>query len=585
MISASISQTDANRPSSTRMRGKRAMRFKVFAMLALLVMLLGLTAHGKPAKPESCTIFTASYGDTVLFGNNEDWINPNTYYWVIGPKTSKYGGVYFGFDNRYPQGGINEKGLAFDWNALPEAPLNPHPELRPLPGKPGLWILERCATVQEAIDLAKQYAWGSSLGAQLHLADATGDAVVISAGPDGELAFTRKQTGDGQLVSTNFNLANPKDGGFPCRRYDTATAMLENIEEEDDLTVDYVRSILDAVHQEGASVNTVYSNVFDLRNGLIYLYHWHQFDEVVTLNVAEEVARSGRTKYYRISDHFSQQTVDRATKDYLRHQGKIIAEKNVAWVWLLLTTGSLAVLIWDSVRGTPAPWGIRLVWTFITAIFGPFGLMAYLLSYRQPLRSAELQTTVTNWQRALAATSYSMAGYAVVWTLGLAYFVYFLPDPKPMHILVVTYVAPLIIGLLAFRAPLAASRLRESYRVALRRTALTELISVNLAFAGMLPVLLFLVERWFPGPPDLSNPLLWFMISLAAIAGALVVYPLNAWLARRRSDCLPVWLFAGGAAVEADKVVLPSLRNAWAALLLSFALSIASLGLTVSNLV
>ena len=33
--------------------------------------------------PESCTIFTASYGDTVLFGNNEDWINPNTYYWVV----------------------------------------------------------------------------------------------------------------------------------------------------------------------------------------------------------------------------------------------------------------------------------------------------------------------------------------------------------------------------------------------------------------------------------------------------------------------------------------------------------------------
>lgn len=30
--------------------------------------------------PESCTILTASHGDKVLFGNNEDWINPNTYY-------------------------------------------------------------------------------------------------------------------------------------------------------------------------------------------------------------------------------------------------------------------------------------------------------------------------------------------------------------------------------------------------------------------------------------------------------------------------------------------------------------------------
>jgi hypothetical protein len=64
--------------------------------------------------PESCTIFTASFGDTVLFGNNEDWINPNTYYWVVPPGIKDYGVVYFGFDNFWPQGGINEKGLAYD---------------------------------------------------------------------------------------------------------------------------------------------------------------------------------------------------------------------------------------------------------------------------------------------------------------------------------------------------------------------------------------------------------------------------------------------------------------------------------------
>jgi hypothetical protein len=49
--------------------------------------------------PESCTIFTASHGDTVLFGNNEDWINPNTYYWVVPSRGGDYGVVYFGFDN------------------------------------------------------------------------------------------------------------------------------------------------------------------------------------------------------------------------------------------------------------------------------------------------------------------------------------------------------------------------------------------------------------------------------------------------------------------------------------------------------
>jgi hypothetical protein len=35
---------------------------------------------------------------------------------------------------------------------------------------------------------------------QLHFADATGDAVVISTGPDGKVAFTRKPAGDGTAI-------------------------------------------------------------------------------------------------------------------------------------------------------------------------------------------------------------------------------------------------------------------------------------------------------------------------------------------------------------------------------------------------
>ena len=280
--------------------------------------------------PESCTIFTASYGDTVLFGNNEDWINPNTYYWTVPSSGRDYGVVYFGFDNFRPQGGINEKGLAFDVNALPKAALNPHPEL-PRVKSPFYEFLKKYSTVEEVIDRVKSYSWESAWRAQLHVADRTGDAVVISAGPDGEIAFTRKQEGNGHLVSTNFNRANLQNGRYPCWRYDTAVSMLEEIQNEDALTAEYLRSILDAVHIEGSSVNTVYSNILDLKNGIIYLYHWNQFDEVVKLDVAEEMTRAPSTT--RIRDLFSQETVEQASKEYLAYQKKITAWKNVAWVW------------------------------------------------------------------------------------------------------------------------------------------------------------------------------------------------------------------------------------------------------------
>jgi len=275
--------------------------------------------------PGSCTIFTASYGEKVLFGNNEDYTNPKTYYWVEPRNEENYGVVYFGFENYSLQGGINEKGLCFDANALPEARLNPHPEL---PAPPTEWIvktiMKKATTVEEAMNIAGQYQrknWGIPLKYQIILADAKGGAVVIGAGPDGELAFTRKKQGERYLISTNFNRANPENAySYPCWRYDKAVEMLEKIEDENDLTVDYFKSILDAVHNESASNNTLYSNIFDLPNGIIYLYHWHQYDEVVILNVTEQLARGKLC--IRISDLFSKEIVDKALAEYQGYREK-----------------------------------------------------------------------------------------------------------------------------------------------------------------------------------------------------------------------------------------------------------------------
>ncbi len=341
--------------------------------------------------PGSCTIFTASFGEKVLFGNNEDYSNPKTYYWVHPSSDENYGGVYFGFDNFWEQGGINEKGLCYDWNALPEAPLNSHPELPPfMAGKIeyGRWILNQCATVEEAIELVKSYSLGNSLKAQIHLADAAGDAVVISAGTDGEFAFTRKKQGDGYLVSTNFNRANPENAySYPCWRYDRAVEILEKIEDGDDLTVDCCKSILDAVHVESASGNTLYSNIFDLRNGIIYLYHWHQFDEVVTLDVAEQIA--GGPIRSRISKLFSRETVDKALAEYRGYKGEmIIVRKNFVLAWLVLVAFSLVVLIWNLARGTQVSCRVWVAWVLVVVLFGPLGLLVYYLSCQKPRCSA-----------------------------------------------------------------------------------------------------------------------------------------------------------------------------------------------------
>ncbi|MCK5145743.1 hypothetical protein KAR48_03245 [bacterium] len=287
--------------------------------------------------PGSCTIFSASIGGKVLFGNNEDYRNPNTYCWIEPANEGNYGCIFLGFENNSIQGGMNEKGLCFDANSLPDVKLNPHAELLPPPSsappyeKHWFWapifILKKAATVEEAMNIAVQYRrenWDGNSGFlsyQVNIADEKGDAVIISADKTGELVFTRKGQGEKYLVSTNFNKTNPKNAwSYPCWRYKKAVEMLKKIKDKNDLSVDFFKSILDSVHVEGRNTNTLYSNVFDLKNRIMYLYYWHQYDEVIVMNVNEELAKGGKT--ICIKKMFSNDTVDRASKEYQRYRSK-----------------------------------------------------------------------------------------------------------------------------------------------------------------------------------------------------------------------------------------------------------------------
>lgn len=55
-----------------------------------------------------------------------------------------------------------------------------------------------------------------------------------------------------------------------------------------------------------------------------------------------------------------------------------------AWpVWLLLTALSLVVVIWRSARSSRLPRNARLAWIAAVTLFGPFGLLAYVLTARK----------------------------------------------------------------------------------------------------------------------------------------------------------------------------------------------------------
>ena len=264
----------------------------------------GVYNHSPNPVLQSCTIFTATVGNKVFFGNSEDYDMKGVYIWLIPSqeidagtpegKRLMHGIIFFGFYNNdfigdgVPQGGMNDQGLCYDANGLPVAPLNDHPERNDTypeihVGFQWLWEL---SNVEDAIEFFETHYFGEAIAAQIHYADATGDAVVVSAGTDGEFAYTRIDDST-YLVSTNFNLANPSNGWYPCERYDTACSILDDVNSEEDLTIDICREVLNSV----AMYQTWYSNIFDPVNRDVYIYYHHDFNKVVKLNLDEELVK------------------------------------------------------------------------------------------------------------------------------------------------------------------------------------------------------------------------------------------------------------------------------------------------------
>ncbi|MFX1536319.1 MAG: carcinine hydrolase/isopenicillin-N N-acyltransferase family protein [Promethearchaeota archaeon] len=266
----------------------------------------------------SCTIFTIAIGDTVFFGNNEDWRQQELRLWYIPAQTiatmdgerSIYGSVGIGFTVEgkgelyfNPCGGMNEHGLIFDINGLPSVDLYDNPNgsefwtNKKCYIHPTLWD---CRNVEEVIEWYKTYKWNTSMGGQLHYADASGDAVVISVNPStNKWAFTRK-TGN-FIISTNFNLNNTGNAyDYPCYRYQRAEQMLSEIENEEDLTVQACADILYANHMEGAC-RTLYSNIFDPVNLDVYLNYGENYQKQKKVNLLDELRQRESFELFNIS--------------------------------------------------------------------------------------------------------------------------------------------------------------------------------------------------------------------------------------------------------------------------------------------
>jgi penicillin V acylase-like amidase (Ntn superfamily) len=264
-------------------------------VLALLVSYLFSTAS-------ACTIFSASNGDAVLVGNNEDWNHNNFSLVFYSADRQGFGHVAFVATENYwdIRAGMNEHGVFIDSTWVPSSNVTIDPE------KPFLYrnffkeVLRTCSSVNDTIEFMSTYNIADTWDWQVLVADSFGESVVIVAGPDGTVWYIRGNE-TYQLI-TNGNIACPELGqsSSSALRFYNAKQKLQEI--GDNLTIENARDVLDAAHSD----YTAFSSVYDLVNRNVYIYFNHDYTKEVVFNLDDELLRGGHA--YEIYELFLEAT-------------------------------------------------------------------------------------------------------------------------------------------------------------------------------------------------------------------------------------------------------------------------------------
>jgi hypothetical protein len=198
----------------------------------------------------------------------------------------------------------------------------------------------------------------------------------------------------------------------------------------------------------------------------------------------------------------------------------------VMLLWFLLATASLLFVAID-IRTTPESPVMKWGFVLLTAYTGVIGAFLYVLGCREPLPGTHEQYTAARWRQTLGSTMHCVAGDGVGILAGAVLAsVLGITGPAEM---VLEYVLGFAFGWTIFQALFMRDMSGGSYGAALKGTFMSELLSMNLLMAGMMPTMMIL-RRYVPSADNPLTPNFWFVMSMGLLVGFIIAYPMNWWL-------------------------------------------------------
>jgi tetratricopeptide (TPR) repeat protein len=231
-----------------------------------------------------CSMFKLTIYGKTLVGNNEDFWNPNDRIWFEKGQNGEYGAVYVGYDDFWPQGGMNQAGLVFDGFAMDYLAIND------TLGKKNLCfdflkdILKKCTNVDDVKKYFSQYNLHGLETSMFLFIDKTGKYLVVEGD---SLIIGNNQS----YVLSNFYPSLIKDESeIEISFYHKGKRLLES---KKDTSISFCSSVMDTMHQERDwGGGTMYTTIYDLKEGTIYLYYFRDYTHVVKFNLNQEIKKN-----------------------------------------------------------------------------------------------------------------------------------------------------------------------------------------------------------------------------------------------------------------------------------------------------
>jgi len=254
-------------------------------------LFLFLSLVFKLESSHACSMYKLTLHGKTYVGCNEDAWRTTPRIWFERKGSAIFGAAFTGsrFDGSHgfaPQSGMNEAGLSFSRLASFTPPRKADSRLKPILNQTEFLkqILHSCQTVEEVESFVRQFDRSTFMEDVFIYIDKSGKYLVVEP-------YSTQFGNQSTYVLSNFcpSITSPKEA-LKLNRYRKGIELLKL---KQDTTLLFLRSLSDSMHVCRPKIGdgTLLSSIWDLNDGMVHLYFYHDYSENKTFRLKDELQK------------------------------------------------------------------------------------------------------------------------------------------------------------------------------------------------------------------------------------------------------------------------------------------------------